>query len=216
MINNIPLREAEARTIIELTLAEYAAVRMAYYNNVYDAVDGYLSASESITQYKKDFHATIANSYTLTAGISWKDGNGDFIIGVAGVAALLATRIEQEQGHVSALFERLKLLRADLGQDGEFVVIREARARAEGYARSLDYWYALVKLMALNDTPLMFGGLSGNESCPECEMLMGTWHKASWYVSHGYVPPKGENLTCAPGGLCEHVLIAKNGMLVTL
>lgn len=212
---------SQARAILELTLAEYAAVRTIYYRAVYDAVDEYLTSDQPITKYKSDMRDAIATAYRVTAGIAWKDGNGDFIIGVAGVAALMETRITQEQSYAASLFERLKLLRAEMqkesrASDIQFTALREAQQRADGYAKSLDYWYALVKLMALGDEPLQFTGASGQESCPECQTLLGTWHKASWYVARGYVPPRGENLTCAPGGLCEHILINRKGELVTI
>ena len=208
----------QARAVLELTLGEYAVVRTAYHSAMYDSVDGYLTGSEPITQSKKDMLSAITIAYGATATIAWKDGNGD-MTQAAAIGVLLQSTIDEQQGFASQLFERLKLLRPQLdkaGMDAHQTIIREANQRADGYASTLDYFYALVKLMALGEQELMFGGTSGVESCPECEMLMNTWHPASYYVANGYVPPKGENLTCAPGGLCEHVLMDKQGRLVTI
>jgi len=209
----------QARVILELTLAEYAAARTVYHSSIREQVEEYLTGGDAVTKHRSDMNAAIGTAYTVTAGIAWKDGGGD-IFEAAAIAALLTAAIDREQGYTDGLFERLKLLRAEL-QEGEtsqrqFTAMQEGRARADGYARSLDYFYALVKLMALKNEQLMFGGLPGAESCPECEMLQGTWHKASWYVSHGYVPPRGENLTCAEGGQCQHVLMDRQGRLVTI
>jgi len=210
---------AEARAILELTLAEYAAVRSNYYHAIYDAVDGYLVSKSASAKYQKDMENAITRDYELTATIGWADGGGK-ITGAVVIAGLMKNRIDAEIGFAGALFERLKILRSQLAQDtpsdAGLIVVREGNARAEGYAKSLDYFYAVIKLMALGDESLMFGGFSGQESCPECEKLMNTWHPASWYVANGYVPPRGENLTCRDGGHCEHVLMNKQGMLVTI
>lgn len=209
----------EARAILELTLAEYAAVRTAYHNAVYNAVQDYLTSDNHITAYKADFQEAIGIAYDVTAGIAWKDGNGS-MSEAAAIVALLAAWIEKEQGHAADLFERLRVLRTSFRDEAtaesQMIAIREADARAAGYSRSLDYFYALIKLTALKDEELQFGGMSGNESCPECTKLYGTWHKASWYIARGYVPPRGENLSCAEGGHCEHVLTNRKGELVTI
>lgn len=211
--------ENYARLVLELTLPEYAAARTVYYASIREQVEGYLTSSDAITRHKSDMNEAIAIAYIAVAGIAWHDGGGDITDAVT-VAALLKAMIDKEQGYTDGLFERLRLLRAQL-QQGEtsqqqMTAIHEGQARAEDYSKSLDYWYVLVKLMGMGERELMFGGPSGVESCDECTMLLNTWHKASWYVAHGYVPPRGENLSCHPGGLCEHTLTDRQGRLVSI
>ncbi len=209
----------EAFNILELTLPEYAAVRTVYYQSVRDQVEGYLTSNDAVTKHKSDMNEAILIAYTAVAGIAWHDGGGDIHDAVT-VSALLTAVVNKEQGYTDGLFERLKMLRSQLQQGDtaqqQMTAIHEGQARAEGYAQSLDYWYALVKLMGMGEKELMFGGPSGNESCHECEMLLNTWHPASWYVANGYVPPRGENLSCHEGGKCEHTLSDRQGRLVSI
>jgi hypothetical protein len=63
---------------------------------------------------------------------------------------------------------------------------------------------------------LTFDGDDGAESCPTCTALKGQRHKASWWISHDYVPPTGSGLDCAAGGHCMHELVTDDGEVVTI
>lgn len=215
---NMQIDFTQAKAILELTLAQFSVTYAAFHAAVYDAVDGYLSHVDVSGRTK--MKTAIAFAAGATAAIAWQDGGQDLPFD-AETDVLLAGWITAQQGHAGALFDRLALLRKELTQnktaDAALIAIREARARADGYSSSLKYLYAIVKVMALGNEKLLFGGLPGHESCPECTMLMDTVHTARYYVAHGYVPPNGDGLSCADGGQCEHILISvKTGQLVTI
>jgi len=212
------LNYPQARAILELTLAQFSVTYAAFHAAVYDAVDGYLSHTDISGRTK--MKTAIAFAAGATATIAWQDGGQDLPFD-AETNVLLAGWITSQQSYAGQLFDRLVLLRRELDDnktaDVALIAIKEARARADGYSSSLKYLYALIKVMALGNEKLLFGGLPGHESCPECTMLMDTVHTARYYVAHGYVPPHGEGLSCADGGQCEHVLISvKTGQLVTI
>lgn len=190
---------------------DYDTIRQTYWEGVYAAVSGYLESADRITSYRSAMQLAVVEAFTATVNAGYQDGGGELPLDEE-TDSWLTSEQAAELDNVAALFVSLSELRKQGGVDP----IQEGADRAEGYANTLDGLYNKAVLYGLQNQMLTFDGDDGKESCKDCQMLKGQRHRASWWIDHDYVPPSGDGLACAPGGLCEHGLYTDAGELVTL
>lgn len=194
----------------QYSLGDYENIRAEFQSALYDAVYGYLDSSDRATAYKSEIKQNIVNAYTPTVETGYMDGGSELPLD-EDVNAFLTAAQGAELANVDSLFVSL----AELRKDGELDIAAEANARADGYTRTLDGLYNKAVLYGLDNKMLTFGGVDGEESCATCQALQGQRHKASWWISHDYVPPTGAGLDCAAGGHCAHQLEDDDGNVWT-
>jgi hypothetical protein len=200
----------QAHRILELTLAEYSAIRGDYWARVYDAVYAYLTSKDTIARHKNEIGKAMAEAFNNTGDLAYVDGGAELPMD-EDTQSWLASRQSAEFGYVDSLFQNLKMLRAEEDTDP----IHEAFIHADGYAKTLDNIYANVKVMAAGNKMLTLVGQDGKVSCPECKKYKNKRHRAKWWVAHNLVPGIGSSYSCG-GWQCFHVLQDDNGMLFTI
>jgi len=200
---------AQARAVLELTLAAYSEIRGEYWARVYDAVYNYLMSDSPITVYKNEVKRAMAAAFNQTGDVAYEDGGGR-LPKDDDTQAWLAAEQASEFGYIDVMFQNLKMLRGE--NDTE--PIHEAFARADGYAKTLDRVYANVKAMAAKTKMLTFVGSDGQESCADCRRYKNKRYSARWWVAHDAVPPS-RSFECK-GYRCQHVLVDDNGMLFSI
>ena len=65
---------AEARRVLELTLGQYSEVRGQYWASVYDAIEQYLTGTNSVTAYRNTHKKEMLNAFSRAAEMGWADG----------------------------------------------------------------------------------------------------------------------------------------------
>jgi hypothetical protein len=213
------MNDAQALTLAELAIADYAPIRSAYKMEIAGHILEYLLTDNArITKFKNGFKKAIANAFDEAYSQGFTDGGSSYPDGAEpGDIEWLASKINAELGFVDMLFTQLKAFKADEDTTQEEYQA-EAAKRAEGYARTLDGVYNEGKVRGAKNQILEFGGQDGAESCPECTKLKGQKHRASWWIRRGLVPgqPGNKNFTCG-GFQCQHFLWnPKTGQVFTI
>lgn len=206
---------AQARRILELTLAEYSGIRAGYYAQVFDLVKNYLISKAAVTSYTRSMKRAMSDAFVQVAEIAWVDGGSDLPLD-GDALDWLSARQSAEFGFIDELFQRLKMLRGEETKDTiTDTANEEAASRAEGYAGTLDLVYSTIKLLAGKNKMLTFVGTDGKESCKDCRKYKNKRHKASWWVAHDAIPGSHTGFECG-GWLCQHILIDDGGQVWTL
>ena len=191
---------------------DYTSIRAEMSGEIHDAIYDYLTSSGYITIYKALMAAAISKAYVAAADAGYQDAGAELPLD-AETAAWARAELDSQLGFVDQLFENLRELR----KEGDVNATAEALARANGYASGLDGFYNEAVLRGSKNKMLTFTQISDTkESCPDCVRLRGQRHRASWWVEHDFVPPKGGGLACAPGGNCGDGLVDDDGNVVTL
>lgn len=190
---------------------DYESIRANFSDVVYTVVRDYLNSSDRSTSFKSAMGREVIEAYAYAAEVGYEDGGGELPL-ESDVIDWLTTSQDSEVANVASLFVSLKMLR----DSGEFDAEAEATARSDGYSNTLDGIYNKAVLFGAGNKMLTFEGDDGEHSCPTCIALKGQRHKASWWISHDYVPPTGSGLDCAAGGHCLHELVDDDGNVVTV
>ena len=190
----------------------YESIRSEMWAAVYDAVYNYLSSTEYRPTEAMPMKAAIAKAYIETSDIAYEDGGGSLPLD-EDTLSLAKSYMDQQLAYVDGLFETLKQLR----KDGDFDVISMAFQKANTWSDSLDGFYNTIKLAGAGNKMLTFAQVRHTkESCDDCLALRGQRHRASWWISYEYVPPKGAGLACSAGGHCGDALVDDDGNEFTI
>lgn len=190
---------------------DFTTSQVAYNDAVYTIVRDYLDGSDRATSYKTAFKRNMVEAFASAVENGVLDGGGELPL-ESDEDALLTNAQSSELGNIDSLFESLKTLR----DAGTVDIENEAQARADGYTSTMVGLYNQAVLMAMKNKMVTFEGDDGVNSCDSCQWLQGQRHRASWFIDNGYVPPRGENIDCSPGGKCEHKLVDDEGNQVTV
>lgn len=210
----ITMNLSKARTILELSLAEYSRIRATYYSSVYDIVSTFLTGKGSTTGPSNSMKRAMSDAVFATGTIAWQDGGAELPLEQDAFDLVQSTH-SAELVNIDTLFQRLLLLRRDTPKNElDLVAEQEAGARAEGYCGTLDFLYSQVKLLAAGNKMLTFVGVDGKENCKDCKRLYGQKHRASWWVEHDAIP--GSRSFECKGYNCLHVLVDSQGQIYTL
>lgn len=207
---------AQARKVLELTLAEYSKLRADYWAVVYDAVYEYLTGSGASTAYKGLIKRSMTETFVSVGNIAWEDGGAELPLEPE-ANSMLTSMMNAELGYIDNTFESLALLKKELKDKPDELAqeaIHQAFQRADGYANTLDGLYSTIKAMAAGAMMLTFVGEDGAESCTDCQRYKNKRHKASWWVAHDAIPPN-RSFECH-GYRCFHVLVDDKGRLFTI
>jgi len=210
-----PISPADAKKIgasLKQISGDYYPVRQEFWGAVYDAVYGYLTSTQYRPTQVMPMTTALAKAYIDTADIAYVDGGGTLPMD-EDTLSLAKSYMNAQLGYVDGLFETLKGLR----KDGDFDAISVAFQKANQWSDSLDGFYNMIKLKGAGNKMLTFTQMRNTkESCDDCKKLRGQRHRASWWISHEFVPPKGANLACSAGGHCGDALVDDNGVEFTI
>jgi len=189
----IPLLSVKAKE----ALLGYPPIRAAYFAEIYDAVEGYLTSDRPTTAFSNSARAAMSEAFTDAAYEGYQNAGAELPL-ADDVSAWLSERIAAERENITALFERLKEGRGTLDP------IAEAMARAEGYTKTLDAMYNEAKMRGTSNATLVFDGDDGAESCPDCQKMKGKRHTIKYILANNLIPKPGNDTYECKGYRCEH------------
>lgn len=205
---------AQARRILQLTLAEYSKVRADYWAQIYDSIYGYVTSGGAVTSYKNAMKRAMVEAFPAVGDIAWQDAGADLPLD-DDAASWITSKMNAEIGYIDNTFENMKLLRKETDQNElNQAAIHQAFQRADLYSTTLDSVYSTIKLMGAGSKMLTFTGPDGDESCDDCQRYKNKRHKASWWVANDAIPPN-RSFECG-GYRCEHILVDDQGQIYTI
>lgn len=192
-------------------LGGYEQVRNEYWAEVYDAVEQFLvnAADVSITGFKNSMYNAMNSAFQTAAELGYVNGGGEVPLDDV-TQTWLDGEILSEKSNIDSLFSGLR--KSWESKDA----IKEAFARADGYAGKLDSIYTQGMMNGANN-PMLTWHLGATEvHCPECASLDGKSHRAQWYIDRNYIPRRPyASMTCG-GHNCDCSLTDKDGLEYTL
>ena len=209
-----------ARAILELSIGDYFPIRQAYRTRIFTAILDFLANGANILKSRNAAKIAVQESFYPAAEIGIKDGGGEAPL-QGDDLAWLNGRAEMERANIDSLFSQLSALRKDPDfNKSEADAIAEARA--DGYTTTLDGIYSEAKLRGAKNKMLTFGGEDGHSPgfpCPTCKRLKyphPARHRASWWISHGLVPTRGNSAYECGVWQCKHFLYDDGGNVWTI
>lgn len=185
-------------------------IKVRYNKAIVEALTIYMEGGSNATP-KNLFRGAMVEGFNSAFDTGWIDGGGVMPID-ADALEWLRTQVNAEMGHIDGVFLQAKELRLE----ADFDFFPWVTARADNYAATLDSIYNAAVLMAKKNQLLTWHLGNTEVHCETCKELDGTRHRASWYISHNYIPRKpGADLECG-GYRCDCRLTDKNGDEVTI
>lgn len=186
----------------------YAQQRKSYRINIFGAMNGYLSGSDSLVSARNEFSREMNEKFysVFVLGYTQAGGSEKDLTGNSPDLDWINARIEEELGYIKSLFVTLKeakasdLTKAELGQlSGD---------HADAYANSLDMVYSEGKMRGAANIMLTMTGEDGQESCKDCTSRKGKRYSARKWLAIGYPPSR--DFECH-GYNCQHYLVTDDG-----
>ena len=189
---------------------DLSAISSAYSNAIEAALTSYLSGGP-LPQNKNAFKRATVEAFGGAFDLGTIDGGGS-IPADDDALAWFNSKVQAEFGFIDLLFTQAKELRQDTEADHTLWV----RDRAEGYSNTLTSIYNAAMMWADKRQMLTWNLGNTERHCKTCVKLNGQRHRASWYISRGYIPRQpGANLACG-GYFCDCRLVNDKGETVTV
>jgi len=178
----------------------FAVTLQNYYSGIYLVVKDYLSGSGYITAFRNTMAVLMSESFMDAVYTGYQEAGAELPLD-EDTDRWLSQRIGEERSHIDSLFERLKTIRPEISQDE---IENEANSRAQGYSNTLDSIYQEARMRGSKNITLIFTGMPGKDSCPECKKLEGKRHRISWIIANGAIPAPGNDYFSCAGYRCRH------------
>lgn len=216
-MSNATQHVANLTARVMLEVGDYAPIRRDYRYAVYAAVGDFLFTEEGakITRFRNAFKRAVLNAFFPAFEQGIQDGGGALPLEPDDYDWVMAQQ-DTEFGYIDQLFQDLKALKKQSIEEGIGILDGVADARADGYANGLDAIYNQGRVRGAKNRMLTLGGEDGADSCETCQNLKGKRHRASWWVSHGLVPGRGNRNYKCGGFNCFHFLFDDAGDVFTL
>lgn len=190
--------------------SDMATINSVYHDAITSALLDYFNGGNLVSN-RNAFKRACTNAFTDAFLLGYQDGRGGRVLSDT-ENAWLDARINTEFGYIESLFVSAKEIKAD----GEADYFAWATARADGYTSTLASLYTSGGLFAKKNQMMTWRLGQTEEHCDTCLELDGQSHRASWYISHDYIPRKpGAGMDCH-GYNCDCRLIDKDGNEVTV
>lgn len=196
----------------ETTKAEllgYSSIRSAYWAEIYDSVEQYLTGNKPVTSFRNRASIAASESFTDAVYEGYAQAGAELPLS-DDTQAWLTQRIAEERGHIESMFDRLKAEWEGIDP------ITEAFARADGYARTLDAMYSEAQLRGMKNQMVTWILGDTEEHCDTCATLAGKKHRISYLVANNYIPRKPDAGMDCKGYQCDCKIVDKNGREVTI
>lgn len=184
----------------------YQPVRDTLWQEVYQVVSDFMYSNSRPSTYTNRMAVIVSQAYIEVGDIAYVDGGGTLPMD-EDTLALAKSELDAQLGFMDNLFQTLYQLR----KDGDYDAISLAFDKANSWASALDGFYNSIKLAGAGNKMLTWNLGNTEHHCDSCLSLDGQRHRASWYISHGYIPRKpGSNTDCG-GYHCDCSLQDDNG-----
>ena len=201
-----------AQYLSDATKAEllgYPPIRANYWAEIYDSVEQYLTGNKPVTSFRNKASIAVSEAFTDAVYEGYAQAGAELPL-PADIQAWLSPRIAEERGHIESMFDRLK-------QEWEGLDwIKEAYARADGYARTLDAMYSEAQLRGMKNQMVTWVLGQTEEHCETCATLAGKKHRISYLIANNYIPRKPDAGMDCNGYRCDCKIVDKNGKEVTI
>lgn len=182
----------------EMKQEDYSGIRDTLWIAVYDAIYDYLNSSSNVTSFRESMVMAVSQAYLSTSEIAYEDGGGSLPLD-EDTASQAQADLQAQLGFVDSLFVSLKALR----KEGEFDANSEAADTADRWSSGLDGFYNSIKAAGAGNKMLTWRLGSTEKHCDTCLSLDGQRHRASWFISHNYIPRKPGSSTDCGGFHCD-------------
>ena len=187
----------------------YPGIREDYWVVIYESIEGYLTGDRPVTSYRNAVSIAMSEAFTDATYEGYTQAGGEMPL-PEDMQAWLSERIGQEREHIISMFNRLKTEWEGIDP------VKEALARAEGYARTLDSLYAEAKLRGMKNQMVTWILGETEQHCDTCLKLNGKKHRISYLLANNYIPRKpGAGMECN-GYNCDCRIVDKNGNEITI
>jgi hypothetical protein len=160
---------------------------------------------------RNQFRQAMTEAFNSAFDTGWVDG-GQELPADADSVAWLEARLSSELAYIDDLFVQIKNLR----KEDNFDFFQWVTAKADRYTSTVMSVYNAAVLLAKKNQMLTWNLGQTEKHCDTCLSLDGNSHRASWYISHDYIPRKpGAAMDCN-GYNCDCKLTDKSGEEVTL
>lgn len=196
---------------------DLSSINRQYHDAITGTLTNYFEKGGAVAPFRNVFRRSMVDAFGMAFDLGWEDGGAE---GYPEGDALewFNARVEQEFGYIASVFEQAKGLR----KEEDFDYFAWVTARADGFTRTINDIYNMGVLFASKNKMLTFDGADGSPDniCQKnngtCVKLKGKRHKASWWISHGLVPYRGNpNYDCGAWE-CRHFLRDDEGNKFTL
>jgi len=191
--------------------AEISDISATYHDAITQILIDYFEGGGSVVGPSNAMKRACSDAFNDASDAGWVDGGAELPIDGDALKQINA-RTQEEFGNIDSLFQQAK----DLRKQGGFDYFSWATARADGYTSTVLYIYNMAALLAKKNQMLEWHLGNAEDHCSTCEKLDGQAHRASWYISHDYIPRKpGAAMDCH-GYNCQCWLTDRDGNEVTL
>lgn len=180
---------------------DLSSVNQVYHDSITEALITFFEGG-SVAGPRNSFKRATTVAFGDAMDLGTVDGGGE--LPFTGEALdWFNARLEQEFGYIEMLFVQAKELRKEPDVD----TFTWSTARADGYTQALMSVYNAARMFTKGNQLLKWNLGATEKHCDTCSMLAkGTSHRASWYLSHNYIPRQpGANLSCG-GYNCDCTL----------
>lgn len=186
----------------------YPLQRKSYNVNIFGAMNGYLTAGDSLVAARNEFSKeTVERFYgVFVLGYTQAGGKEKDLTGDSSDLDWINARTEEEIGYIKSLFVTLREAKqSDLTRDE---LIQLAHDHADAYTNSLDMVYSEGKMRGAKNIMLTMVGEDGTESCTDCTKRKGKRYSVKKWLAIGYPPSR--DFECH-GYNCQHYLQTDDG-----
>lgn len=190
--------------------ADITDINMTYHDAITSALINYMEGGP-IAPSRNQFKQAMIQAFGDAFDAGWIEGGGELPIDDDAIA-WVEERLNQEASYIDGLFAEAKELR----KDKEFDFFSWISAKADSYTNTLRELHNVAKMMGSKRTMLTWRLGNTEVHCSTCASLNGKRHRASWFISHDYIPGKpGCSLECQ-GYNCDCRLETDEGEIVTI
>mgnify|MGYP001206573386 FL=1 len=187
-----------------------AEINARYNKEIVDAMTTYFEGG-AMTAPRNQFRQAMTEAFNSAMDTGWVDG-GQALPLDEDAAAWLDARLNSELAYIDDLFVQIKALRAE----EKFDFFAWVTAKADRYTSTVMSVYNAAVLLAKKNQMLTWNLGQTEKHCDTCASLDGNSHRASWYISHDYIPRKpGAAMLCG-GYNCDCRLTDSKGEEVTV
>jgi hypothetical protein len=185
-------------------------INARYNKEIVAAMTTYFEGGAS-TAPRNSFRAAMTEAFNSAMDTGWVDG-GQALPLDEDAAAWLDARLSSELAYIDDLFVQIKNLR----KEDNFDFFKWVTAKADRYTSTAISVYNAAVLLAKKNQMLTWNLGQTEKHCDTCLSLDGNAHRASWYISHDYIPRKpGAAMDCN-GYNCDCRLTDSKGEEVTI